>query len=199
MTTVSALFDNATGAQNAVRDLVNHGFSRDRINVVASDAAGEYAEYYGQDIPADDTLEGVATGALLGGLGGFVLGLAALAIPGVGPVLAAGPIASALIGAGAGAVTGGLVGALVDLGLDDDMAGYYAEGVRRGSILVTANVPDNMTERATDILGRYNPVDLNRRVAYWREHGWTQFDPEAKPYSMTEIERERDRFGTYRM
>jgi hypothetical protein len=199
MTTVSALFDNATDAQNAVRDLVNHGFSRDRINVVASDAAGEYAEYYGQDIPADDTLEGMATGALLGGLGGFVLGLAALAIPGVGPVLAAGPIASALIGAGAGAVTGGLVGALVDLGLDEDMAGYYAEGVRRGSILVTANVPDNMTERATDILGRYNPVDLNRRVSYWREHGWTQFDPKSEPYSMTEVERERQRFNTYRM
>jgi hypothetical protein len=199
MTTVSALYDNSTDAQNAVRDLVNHGFSRDRVNVIASDAAGEYAEYYGQDIPADDTLEGVATGALLGGLGGFVLGLAALAIPGVGPVLAAGPIASALIGAGAGAVTGGMVGALVDLGLDEDMAGYYAEGVRRGSILVTANVPDNMTERATDILARYNPVDLNRRVGYWREHGWTQFDPEAEPYNLTEIERERERFTTYRM
>jgi hypothetical protein len=199
MTTVSALYDNATDAQNAVRDLVNHGFSRDRINVVASDAAGEYAEYYGQDIPADDTLEGIATGALLGGLGGFVLGLAALAIPGVGPVLAAGPIASALIGAGAGAVTGGLVGALVDLGMDEDMAGYYAEGVRRGSILVTANVPDNMTERATDILARYNPVDISRRVSYWREHGWTQFDPKAEPYAMSEIEQERERFRTYRM
>lgn len=198
MATVSALYDNGTDAQNAVRDLVNHGFSRDRINVVASDAAGEYADYYGQDIPADDTLEGVATGALLGGLGGFVLGLAALAIPGVGPVLAAGPIASALIGAGAGAVTGGLVGALVDLGLDEDYAEYYAEGVRRGSILVTANVPDNMMERANDILARYNPVDLNRRVSYWREHGWTRFDTKSEPYSMAEIERERTGYNTPR-
>lgn len=196
-TTVSALFDNAMDVQNAVRDLVNSGFSRENISVIASDAAGEYAEYHGMDLPADDTLEGIATGTLLGGLGGFVVGLAALAIPGVGPILAAGPIASALVGAGVGAVTGGLIGALVDLGLDEDEAGYYAEGVRRGSTLVTARVADNMAERARSILNRYNPVDINTRANLWRESGWTTFDPQAKPYTTTEIERERTRYGSY--
>jgi uncharacterized membrane protein len=134
----------------------------------------------------------------LGGLGGFVVGLAALAIPGVGPILAAGPIASALVGAGVGAVTGGLIGALVDLGLDEDEAEYFAEGVRRGSTLVTVRVPDNMADRALSILNRYNPVDLDSRVNMWRESGLSRFDPEAEPYTMQEIERERTRYGTSR-
>jgi uncharacterized membrane protein len=194
--TISGLFDNAMDVQNVVRELVNSGISRDNINVIASDAAGEYAEYHGTPIPADDTLEGVATGTLLGGLGGFVVGLAALAIPGVGPILAAGPIASALVGAGIGAVTGGLIGALVDLGLDEDEAEYYAEGVRRGSTLVTATVPDNMADRALSILNRYSPVNLDSRVSMWRESGWNRFDPKAKPFTTDEITRERARYGT---
>jgi hypothetical protein len=184
--------------QNAVRDLVDSGISRDNISVVASDAAGEYARYHGVDIPADDTLQGAATGTLLGGLGGLVIGLAALAIPGVGPVLAAGPIASALVGAGVGAVTGGLIGALVDLGVDEDEAGFYAEGVRRGSTLVVARVADNMADRARAILNRYSPIDISSRASMWRESGWTSFDPKAKPYSVSEIERERTRYGATR-
>jgi hypothetical protein len=196
MATVTALFDNPMDVQNAVRDLVNSGFRRDDISVVASDAAGEYANYHGVDIPADDTLEGVATGTLLGGLGGFVVGLAALAIPGVGPVLAAGPIAAALAGAGIGAVTGGILGALVDMGVDEDAAGYYAEGVRRGSTLVTVRTSDDMVNRAKSILNRYNPVDINTRVQTWRQAGWSRFDPNAKPYNFEEIERERTRYTT---
>jgi hypothetical protein len=196
MATISALFDNAMDVQNAVRDLVNSGFRRDDISVVASDAAGEYASYHGVDIPADDTLEGVATGTLLGGLGGFVVGLAALAIPGVGPVLAAGPIASALAGAGIGAVTGGILGALVDLGMDEDTAGYYAEGIRRGSTLVTVRTTDELAGRARSILNRYNPVDIKSRVQSWQQSGWNRFDPSAKPYTFDQIERERTRYTT---
>jgi uncharacterized membrane protein len=193
-TTVSALFDNAMDAQNAVRELTNNGVRRDDISLIASDAAGEYARYHGQEIPADDTLEGAAGGALLGGLGGLLVGLAALAIPGVGPIVAAGPIATALAGAGIGAVTGGILGALIDLGVTEEDASYYAEGVRRGGTLVTAHVDDSMANRVASILDRYNPVDLETRSSLWREEGWSGYDPDARPYTFEEIERERMRY-----
>jgi hypothetical protein len=104
-------------------------------------------------------------------LGGLLVGLGALAIPGIGPVVAAGPLAaalSALAGAGAGAVaggvTGGLLGALMDLGVPRETAEYYAEGVRRGGNLVTINTADHMTNRAVEILNRHHPIDINEQA-----------------------------------
>jgi uncharacterized membrane protein len=193
-TTVSALYDNATDAHATVRDLVDDGVRRDNISLVASDAAGEYVDYHGEDLPADDTIGGAAAGAMFGGIGGLLVGLAALAIPGIGPIVAAGPIAAALTGAGIGALTGGLLGALIDLGVDEDSAEYYAEGVRRGGTLVTAHVDEGIAERVADIMERHDPVDLERRVSYWREQGWTGYDPDADPYNVRDVERERMRY-----
>lgn len=202
-TTITALYDRIEDAQSALRDLQSMGISRDNINLIASDAAGEYSRFHGRDFPTEiesDTEFGAAEGAAIGGLGGLVIGLAALAIPGIGPVLAAGPIASALIaggiGAGVGAVTGGLVGALTDMGLSEERGGYYAEGVRRGGTLLTANVPDNMSSRVMDVLDRYDAVDVEERVSHWRESGWQGYDPSAEPYNIDQIEHERSRYGT---
>ena len=203
-TTITALYDRTEDAQKALRELQNlDTISRDDISLIASDAAGEYSSYHGRDFPADtanDTAGGAAEGAAVGGIGGLVVGLAALAIPGIGPVLAAGPIASALlaggIGAGVGAVTGGLVGALTDLGVSEERAGHYAEGVRRGGTLLTAHVPDNMTSRVMDVLKRHNAVDAEERASHWRESGWQEYDPNAEPYDVAEIERERGLYGT---
>ena len=178
--TVVAMFDNVNDAQAAVRELVDNGFTRENISLVSREGADQYGELL-DPLPMDDTIEGVASGALLGGLTGLVVGLFALAIPGVGPVIAAGPIAAALTGAGVGAVTGGLVGALVDLGYDEDTAGYYAEGVRRGSVLVAVKA-GNRHELAHSILTRFNPADIDDRVADWREEGWSRFDPAGQPY-----------------
>jgi len=193
-TTVSALYDNATDAHATVRDLVDDGVRRDNISLVASDAAGEYVDYHGEDFPADDTVGGAAAGAIVGGIGGLLVGLAALAIPGIGPIVAAGPIAAALTGAGIGALTGGLLGALIDLGVDEDSAEYYAEGIRRGGTLVTVHVDEGIAERVADIMERHDPVDLERRVSYWREQGWTGYDPDADPYTVRDVERERMRY-----
>jgi hypothetical protein len=200
-TTITALYDFREDAQRTLRELVDMGIPREDVSLVASDAAGEYSRYHGRDLPVEsDTAEGAATGAVIGGLGGLVVGLAALAIPGIGPVLAAGPLASALIaggvGAGVGAVAGGLVGALVDLGLSEEEAGYYAEGVRRGGTLLTVTTTENMTNRVMDVMDRHNAVDIEERATAWREAGWTTYDPSARPYDVTEIERERARYGT---
>lgn len=198
-TTITAMYDYNEDAQRALRELVDMGIPREDVSLVASDAAGEYSRYHGRDFPVEsDTAEGAATGAVIGGLGGLVVGLAALAIPGIGPVLAAGPLASALvaggIGAGVGAVAGGLVGALVDLGLSEEEAGYYAEGIRRGGTLLTVTTTENMANRAMDVLDRHNAVNIEERATAWRETGWGGYDPDARPYDVSEIERERARY-----
>jgi hypothetical protein len=115
--------------------------SRDDISFIANKAGtGEWTEPARPDqrdmIDAGDKVSNVAgdagIGAAIGGVGGLLLSFAGMAIPGVGPVLAAGPIVAALGGAGLGAAAGGLIGVLTESGIPEDEAGLYAEGVRRG-------------------------------------------------------------------
>ncbi|MGE5224048.1 MAG: hypothetical protein ACM3PY_16535 [Omnitrophica WOR_2 bacterium] len=190
--TVVALFDSFADANASVRELVDNGFSRDDISIMANDATGEYGRYI-SGAGADNTTSGAGVGAgigaVVGGLGGLLIGIGALAIPGIGPVIAAGPLAAALTGlagAGAGAVAGGvaggLLGALVDMGIPNENAQYYAEGIRRGGTLVTVRTDDYMSERARDIMNHHNPADINERVSQWRSQGWSGFDTEAPPY-----------------
>lgn len=198
--TVVALFDDFNSANAALRELVDNGFSRDDISMIASDNEGEYGRYLETGRERDVDTSGAAAGAgvgagigaAIGGLGGLLIGLGALTIPGIGPVIAAGPLAAALTGlagAGAGAVaggvTGGLIGALVDMGVPEETAQYYAEGVRRGGHLLTIRTADHMTDRAVDILNRHSPIDVNERASVWRSEGWSGFDPDAEPYRTT--------------
>ncbi len=97
-------------------------------------------------------------------------------------MVAAGPLAAALLGAGVGAATGGLVGALVGLGISEDEAENYAEGGRRGGTLVVVRTDDMMADQVRDIFARHNPVDIKTRTAEWRQEGWDRFDPNAEPY-----------------
>jgi uncharacterized protein (TIGR02271 family) len=87
-----------------------------------------------------------------------------------------------------GAATGGLIGGLVGLGIPEEDANMYAEGVRRGGTLVTAQVADNLAERAAAIMERDGTVDLDTEGATWRQSGWQGFDASAQPYSTTDIE-----------
>jgi uncharacterized membrane protein len=128
----------------------------------------------------DDVAAGAGIGAAIGGLGGLLVGLGALAVPGVGPVIAAGPLLAALTGAGVGAVTGGLVGALVDLGIPDEEAHVYSEGLRRGHVLVIAQVPDASVNAVTSMMERPGLVDIHRQADSWRASGWKRFDPEQE-------------------
>ena len=197
-TTVIGLYDRLEDAQNAVSELVSAGFPREDISIVAADTEGKFKTYVGA--PGEDAGEGVATGAgvgaAIGGLGGLLVGIGALAIPGIGPVLAAGPIASALIGMGVGAVTGGLIGALVDAGVPEEQANLYAEGIRRGGTLVKVMTPEDRSDDANRIMNRFNPIDIDQRATTWRSEKWSGFDPNATPYTQTDFERERSRFTT---
>ena len=120
---------------------------------------------------ATGALAGAGTGAVVGGSLGVLAGAVGLFIPGVGPVLGMGPmLATILSGAGIGAVAGGLSGALVNAGVPEVDAGFYAEGVRRGGTLVTVVADDQgAADRAADVLDRAGAYDVNERAATWAE------------------------------
>ena len=104
-----------------------------------------------------------------------------LAIPGLGPVVAAGWLAATAVGAAAGAATGGIVGALTEAGVSEEEAHSYAEGVRRGGTLVSARVADSDRARLDGLLNE-SAVNLSDRSAAWQKSGWKTFDPSRKPY-----------------
>jgi len=180
--TVVGYFDQYAQAQNAVRALVDAGFSRSDISLVASDQTGEYAKSSMATSTDPDstsyTAAGAGTGAILGGIGGLLVGIGALTLPGIGPVIAAGPLATTLLGAGVGAAAGGLIGILMDVGIPENEAHYYAEGLRRGGAVVTVSTQDEMLiDRATNIFERNGAIDIDRRADEWRQSGWTGYDP----------------------
>lgn len=190
--TVVGLFDTWAEAQSVVQDLVDNGFRREDVSLVANNASGEFSSYTSEgDHAADGAMAGAGTGALVGGVLGLLVGVGALAIPGVGPVLAAGPLAATLTGAGIGAVAGGLLGALTDLGVPEEDAGYYSEGVRRGGTLVTVRADDNMADQAVSLMNRHGAVDIDERASTWQSSGWSGYSADAEPYSTDQITTER--------
>ncbi|MBZ0307446.1 MAG: hypothetical protein K8I82_15365, partial [Anaerolineae bacterium] len=124
---VVALYNDYKDASDAMEALMNAGFSNADISFIASDIRGEYTG----DVKSGD-------GAGFGAVVGTLAGLATALIPGVGLAFGAGALAlSAGIGAAAGAATGGLVAALVDTGIPEEEAHYYAESIRRGGTIVS--------------------------------------------------------------
>ena len=130
----------------------------------------------------------------MGGTAGLPAGLGLLAIPGLGPVVAAGWLAATAVGAAAGAATGGIVGALTEAGVSEEEAHSYAEGVRRGGTLVSARVADSDRARLDGLLNE-SAVNLRDRSAAWQKSGWKTFDPSSKPYDAEEVRKERQLYA----
>jgi len=197
--TIIAVYDDQTSANHVVNHLVEAGIDRSNIGFAMNDPDSRGAKTLRGEEDVDAG-EGASFGAMVGGLTGLLVGLGSLLIPGVGPVIAAGPLIAglggAIIGAGTGALTGGIVAALVDLGVPEEEASYYAEAVRRGSTLVTATVHEDMLSQATEIMRRHNPIDLDTRVTQWRAKGWESFDPKVDPYTAEELATERTSYSS---
>lgn len=201
MKTVVSLYDNIEDARDVVEDLVDAGLNREDISLVARDVEGQYGTYLEEGYAESEGEEvgeaaagGAVGGAVVGGLTGILVGLGAFAIPGIGPVIAAGPLAAGLTGAAVGAVTGGVLSALVEWGIPEEEAGYYAESVRRGSTLVAARVTDERVDDVVEMMEDYDPVDIERRAAYWRsEEDWTGYSADVDPYGPEEIAAYRER------
>jgi len=194
--TVVASYNRLDDATAAMRDLRAAGFAETDLNLLASRTTREGAADL-DDMPGN-TATGAIAGGALGGAAGLAVSLMGLAIPGVGPILAAGPIAAALAGAGAGAVAGGVIGALTDVGISEGDAQVYAESVRRGGAVVTVRTDESRAAQAEEILDRHDAVDIEERVAEWKRAGWTGYDPDAPEWSSAQIEAERAARGTSR-
>ncbi|MEO5953179.1 MAG: general stress protein, partial [Chloroflexia bacterium] len=176
MGTVVGLFDNTTQAQTAVQQLRNSGINSNDIGV-----AMRSTNTTGTTEVVQEGMGGAATGAMtggaLGGLAGLLVGIGAIAIPGIGPVVAAGPLGTALattlVGAGIGAAAGGIIGALVDAGVPEEEARLYSTGVERGGVLVTAKVPAGQEQAALQILNSNGARDVNNDAANYNDPNWS--------------------------
>lgn len=134
-------------------------------------------------------------GAIAGGAAGVAAGLGMLAIPGIGPIVAAGWLAALASGAVAGGAAGGLIGALVESGTSKENAELYLEALRRGGAIVTAKVPDKDEAKYAAIMDEL-AFDIAAREAAYRDTGWNGYDPDAPLYDAEQIRKERE---TYRM
>jgi hypothetical protein len=161
-TAVFGIYPSTTAAESAVDRLVTGGFSNEDVSVLMSDvdSTKEFAHEKATKAP-EGTAVGVTTGGVVGGTLGLLAGIGALAIPGVGPLIAAGPIMGALAGLGVGGAVGGLVGALVGMGIPEYEAKRYEGRVKDGGILLSVHC-DTSAEigRAKDILKETGAEDI---------------------------------------
>jgi hypothetical protein len=190
MTTICRVYDSYAQARAAVDAVQGAGVPASDVSIVANKyVSSEHADV--DDV--SDAAKGAGIGGALGGGAGLLAGLGLLAIPGLGPVVAAGWLAATAVGAAAGAATGGIVGALVDAGVDREHAAVYSESVRRGGTMVTVRARDEDAGRIAALLESHKPIDPVARGAEYRKTGWQTFDAKAPPYrpSQAEIDRMR--------
>ncbi len=182
--TLTRMFDNHDDAVATVHALEAAGFGHEHVSVVANNADTRYRDTnvtHADDAGAAGT--GATAGTIFGGGLGLLAGIGSLAIPGVGPVVAAGWLVATLTGAGVGAVVGGgaggLVGSLTHAGVSEEDAHVYAEGVRRGGSLVTVQADELRIAEAERILNNRTYVDPAARRAEYTASGWQRFDDKA--------------------
>jgi hypothetical protein len=162
-TAVFGLYRSQSQAEQAVDALQSAGYRSDDISVLMPDqqSSEEFAHEKNTKAP-EGTTTGVATGGAIGGTLGLLAGIGALAIPGLGPFIAAGPIMGALAGVGAGGAVGGLVGALVGMGIPEYEAKRYEGSVKDGGILLSVHCDNSdWVARAKKILEQTGARDIS--------------------------------------
>jgi uncharacterized membrane protein len=150
--TIVGIFDNYSSAENAAKKIKENGLRTDDISILAkqdNDTANNNANFTNSSSATNDNIsDGVVTGTVLGGLGGLLIGIGTVVVPGLGVIAAAGPIVGLL----SGAVTGGVVGGLVDLGIPEDDSKKYESDIKSGKILLSMKCPDDNIDKLTAIL-----------------------------------------------
>jgi hypothetical protein len=150
-------------AERIVEDLQSAGFSSSEISVLMPDTQGRHDMGHVKATKAPEgATTGATTGGVVGGVIGLLAGIGALAIPGVGPLIAAGPIMAALSGTAVGATTGGVVGGLIGLGIPEIEAKRYEEKLKSGNFLIAVDGCDgDDVDRAKDVFKRHNADDIS--------------------------------------
>ncbi|HHW98362.1 MAG TPA: hypothetical protein GX738_01875 [Firmicutes bacterium] len=166
--TVIGLFTSEEAAREAIATLRKKGYTENEINLVQKDDRSRGNRGVGSpgmtnsieardlDLGTGNITDGVTSGATWGGLAGLALGAGALAVPGVGPLLAAGPIASAITGA----ATGGIAGGLLDWGIPEERGRHYEKRVKEGDLLAIVKVSENRAKEASAILRNNGAKDV---------------------------------------
>ena len=162
-TAVFGIFKTANQAEHCVDRLLAAGFSNDDISVLLPDqkSSKDFAHEKNTKAP-EGTTTGVAAGGVIGGTLGLLAGIGALAIPGVGPLIAAGPIMGALAGLGVGGAVGGLIGALVGMGIPEYEAKRYEGRIKEGGVLLSTHCgTSEQVARAKEILKQTGAEDIS--------------------------------------
>ncbi|MCG0275731.1 MAG: general stress protein [Thermosediminibacteraceae bacterium] len=152
--TVIGVFENREQAERAVNEMRNSGFETNEISIVAKGGQGKNED--NQNMNMDTISDGTTTGGILGGLAGLAIGAGALTIPGLGPIIAAGPIAGML----SGAATGGLAGGLIDWGIPEERGRYYEDEVKKGKILAAVRTHEQKVQKAAEIMRQNGARDV---------------------------------------
>ncbi len=161
-TAVFGLYPSITSVEIGVDELKSGGFRNTDISVLFPESAGtrDFAHEKNTKAPEGATT-GAGTGVILGGALGWLMGIGALAVPGLGPFIAAGPVMTALAGAGVGGTVGGIAGALIGMGIPEYEAKRYEGQVRNGGILLSVHSDNSdSTKRAKEILKRTGAQDI---------------------------------------
>jgi hypothetical protein len=162
-TAVFGIYATRPQVENAVDELKAAGFRNTDISVLFPENVGTKEFAHEKDTKAPEgTATGVVTGGVIGGALGWLAGIGSLAIPGVGPLIAAGPIIGALSGIGAGGVIGGIAGALIGMGIPEYEAKRYEGRIKRGNILLSVHSDNNeWREKAKNILEDTGAEDIS--------------------------------------
>ena len=201
--TITRLYPSHAEAHAVVEALRAANVGDRNISVLASNADEWHRDktpatypdkdFDGRDDRAEAAAGGAGVGAAVGGTVGALTGLGLMAIPGVGPIVAAGWLVAMLAGAAAGGATGGVIGALTQAGATPEEAEVYAESLRRGGAVVSVRVEDADRARVAAIMDR-SSVSVTDRAAAYRKAGWNRFDPAAPVYTGDQVQRERQMY-----
>jgi len=153
---VFGLFPDQASLERGVNDLRSAGFRNTDVSMLMAETPGKKDLAHEAHTKAPEgAATGAAAGAVVGGVMGWLIGIGAIAIPGVGPFIAAGPIVAALAGLGAAGAAGGLIGALVGMGIPEYEAKLYEGRLRKGHLLVSVHCDDGKwAKKAEDVLKR---------------------------------------------
>lgn len=197
MSVMTKLYDDYATASRAASEVDALSLPGVQTSIVGGETLRDgYAAdpYYDTPRAIDDdtsaTATGAGVGAAVGGGAGLLAGLGIMAIPGIGPLVAAGWLAATAVGAAGGAAAGGAVGALVDVGIDDDDAPVYSEAFRRGQVALSIRFPEDARMAVQSALSRvpdHDVADLRRRYEGdgWR-HDETDAEREARMLRMSQ-------------
>lgn len=183
MKTVAGVFSTMIDVERAVRELERVGVPNEAISIIAGDEEGRHKEYLeASHLASRSAGAAAASGASFGGGVGIIASLIALAIPGVGAIVAGGAIVNVIVGFGVGAAGGGLISALHSMALPHEKAPLYEEAVRRGALMIVVEVTEPMEQEVVDLMAENGARDLEDMADTWKGSGWAGPKSDPHPY-----------------